>query len=184
MAKQVGQMDGKSLSEERSWKTHPALKFMYWQKFCWDTENLPIGLVNSFSMEKRSKISLSTQYLFHQIGLDHLSPFSSDLVKAYDAPFPDSSYKMGPRAMPSQVPIIPDASLEAQRVAREFFATSNKPFLSVFAGNDPVTNGIEKDVLKMAPNAKSAPHIGGGHFYQWTKPEKLSQILIGFIKEA
>ena len=184
MAKQIRQMDGKSLSEERTWKTHPALKFMYWQKFCWDTENLPIGLLNSFSMERRSKISLSTEYFFHQIGLDHLSPFSSDLVKAYDAPFPDPSYKMGPRAMPSLVPIVPDASLEAQRVAREFFATSKKPFLSVFAGNDPVTNGIEKDVLKMAPNARSAPHIGGGHFYQWTKPEKLSEILIGFIKEV
>ena len=184
MAKQIRQMDGKSLSEERTWKTHPALKFMYWQKFCWDTENLPVGLLNSFSMERRSKISLSTEYFFHQIGLDHLSPFSSDLVKAYDAPFPDPSYKMGPRAMRSQVPIVPDASLEAQRVAREFFATSKKPFLSVFAGNDPVTNGIEKDVLKMAPNARSAPHIGGGHFYQWTKPQKLSEILIGFIKEV
>ena len=47
-----------------------------------------------------------------------------------------------------------------------------------------VTNGIEKDVLKMAPNAKSAPHIGGGHFYQWTKPKKLSDILIySFMKE-
>ena len=62
MAKEVRKMDGKSLSEERSWKTHPALKFMYWQKFCWDTENLPIGLINSFSMEKRSKISLSIEY--------------------------------------------------------------------------------------------------------------------------
>jgi len=183
MAKQIRQMDGKSLSEERSWKTHPALKFMYWQKFCWDTENLPIGLVNSFSMEKRSKISLSTEYFFNQIGIGHLSPFSSDLVKAYDAPFPDPSYKMGPRAMPSQVPIIPDASLEAQRLAREFFGRSKKPFLSVFAGNDPVTNGMEKDVLRMAPNAISAPHIGGGHFYQWSRAEKLSDILQSFIKD-
>ena len=183
MAKQIRQMDGKSLSEERSWKTHPALKFMYWQKFCWDTENLPIGLVNSFSMEKRSKISLSTEYFFHQIGIGHLSPFSSDLVKAYDAPFPDPSYKMGPRAMPSQVPIIPDASLEAQRLAREFFGRSKKPFLSVFAGNDPVTNGMEKDVLRMAPNAISAPHIGGGHFYQWSRAEKLSDILQSFVKD-
>ena len=183
MAKQIRQMDGKSLSEERSWKTHPALKFMYWQKFCWDTENLPIGLVNSFSMEKRSKISLSTEYFFNQIGIGHLSPFSSDLVKAYDAPFPDPSYKMGPRAMPSQVPIIPDASLEAQRLAREFFGRSKKPFLSVFAGNDPVTNGMEKDVLRMAPNAISAPHIGGGHFYQWSRAEKLSDILQSFVKD-
>ena len=45
------------------------------------------------------------------------------------------------------------------------------------------TNGIEEDVLRMAPNAKSAPHIGGGHFYQWTRPEQLSDILVSFIQE-
>jgi haloalkane dehalogenase len=73
--------------------------------------------------------------------------------------------------------------LEAQKKARDFFATSPLPFLSVFAGDDPVTNGIEKDVLKMAPDAKSAPHIGGGHFYQWTRPKQLSKILEDFIKE-
>jgi haloalkane dehalogenase len=39
MAKEVKKMD--------SGKTHPALKFMYWQKFCWDTLNLPVGLLNS-----------------------------------------------------------------------------------------------------------------------------------------
>jgi len=90
---------------------------------------------------------------------------------------------MGPRAMPSQVPMIPDQSLDAQKKAREFFKTSEKPFLAVFAGNDPVTNGAEKDVLKMAPNAISAPHIGGGHFFQWTKPKQLSKVLVDFIKE-
>ena len=45
-----------------------------------------------------------------------------------------------------------------------------------------MTNGAEKDVLRMAPNAKSAPHIGGGHFFQWTKAEPLSKILFDFIK--
>ena len=50
---------------------------------------------------------------------------------------------MGPRAMPTQVPIIPDASLEAQARALEFYAKFEKPFLSVFAGNDPVTNPIK-----------------------------------------
>ena len=123
------------------------------------------------------------QYLFENLGLAKISPFTSDLVKAYDAPFPNPSFKMGPRAMPSHVPILPDASLDAQKEAREFFKTSTKPFLAVFAGDDPVTNGIERDVLEMAPNAKSAPHIGGGHFYQWTRAEQLSDILISFIKE-
>jgi haloalkane dehalogenase len=104
-------------------------------------------------------------------------------MKAYEAPFPDASYKMGPRAMPSQVPIIPDQSLDAQKKAREFFKTSDKPFLSIFAGDDPVTNGIEKDVLRMAPNAIRAPQIGGGHFFQWTRPKQLSKVLVDFIKE-
>ena len=84
--------------------------------------------------------------------------------------------------MPSHVPTLPDSSLEDQKAAREFFAKSQKPFLAVFAGDDPVTNGIEDDVLKMAPNAKSAPHIGGGHFYQWKRPEELSRLLAEFIK--
>ena len=178
MAKEVRKMDAVSGQSE-----HPALKFMYWQKFCWDTENLPIGMINSMQMEKRSKFAAMGQYLFFKLGLESISPFRTNLAKAYEAPFPNASYKMGPRAMPSHVPVIPDQSLEEQKKARDFFATSALPFLSVFAGDDPVTNGIEKDVLRMAPNAKSAPHIGGGHFYQWTRPKQLSKILEDFIKE-
>ena len=178
MSKEVRKMDAVS-----GQSGHPALKFMYWQKFCWDTENLPIGMLNSMMMEKRSKFAAMGQYLFFKLGLESISPFRTNLAKAYEAPFPNASYKMGPRAMPSHVPIIPDQSLEAQKKARDFFATSPLPFLSVFAGDDPVTNGIEKDVLKMAPNAKSAPHIGGGHFYQWTRPKQLSKILEDFIRE-
>ena len=165
---------------------HMATKFMYWQKFTWDSKNLPIGLICSWQMESQfrgSPIKAFIHILFQALGLEKISPFCTDLMKAYEAPFPDPSYKMGPRAMPSQVPMIPDQSLDAQRKAREFFKTSNKPFLAVFAGNDPITNGAEKDVLKMVPNAKSAPHIGGGHFFQWTKAESLSKILIDFIKE-
>ena len=46
------QMDGKNLSKDSSTAFHAALKFMYWQKFCWDTTNLPIGFVCSTMMEK------------------------------------------------------------------------------------------------------------------------------------
>jgi len=176
MTKEVSKMDKNK---------HMATKFMYWQKFTWDSENLPIGLINSFQMEsqfRKSPVKAYIHILLQKIGLEKNSPFYTDLMKAYEAPFPDPSYKMGPRAMPSQVPMIPDQSLDAQRKAREFFKTSEKPFLAVFAGNDPVTNGAERDVLRMAPNAKSAPHIGGGHFFQWTKAEPLSKILIDFIK--
>ena len=175
MAKEIRKMD--------SGNTHPALKFMYWQKFCWDTKNLPIGLMSSLSMEKRNRKEISRHYIFHSLGLSKLSPYISDLMYAFDAPFPSPAYKKGPRAMPSHVPIIKDQSLEAQKKAREFFGTTDKPFLSIFAGNDPVTNMMEKDVLKMVPNAISSPNIGGGHFYQWTKPKELSKVLSDFIKQ-
>ena len=175
MFKQVSKMD--------SGKTHPALKFMYWQKFCWDTKNLPVGLLNSVMMEKRSKNHVRNHYILHSIGLSKLSPYMSDLMKAYEAPYPSPKYKMGCRAMPSHVPIIPDQSLNAQKNAREFFKNTDKPFLSVFAGDDPVTNDMEKDVLNMVPNAISAPNIGGGHFFQWTKSKELSKVLIDFIKD-
>ena len=156
MIKVLKKMDDNSLSGEKNKRNHMATKFMYWQKFTWDTKNLPIGMLNSTMMEKafKSNLTASIHYLLQRLGLEKISPFYNDLMKAYEAPFPDASYKMGPRAMPSQVPTIPDQSLSAQKEAREFFRTSNKPFLSVFAGDDPVTNGIEKDVLKMAPNAK------------------------------
>ena len=184
MWQEVSKMNKKSLSMDKSIRRHPALKFMYWQKWTWDTIDPSLGLVCSMQMERGSMIARSIYYFFQRLGLGKIAPFKTDLINAYEAPFPDPRYKMGPRAMPSQVPIIPDQSLEAQRKAREFFKTSNKPFLSVFAGNDPVTNGIEKDVLKMAPNAISAQKIGGGHFFQWTKPAKLSKILVDFILEG
>ena len=182
MQREIRKMDGKNISGSDS-SHHPALSFMYWQKLCWDTEDLPIGFMMTSMMERNSRIKFLIYFIFLRLGLRKLFPFKSNLDKAYEAPFPDPSYKMGPRAMPSHVPMIPDQSLEAQKKAREFYKSWQKPFLSVFAGDDPVTNGAEKDVLKMCPNAKSAPNIGGGHFFQWTKAKKLSNILIDFIKE-
>ena len=173
MFKQVTEMD--------KGKSHPALKFMYWQKFCWDTVDLPIGFLMEQMMGKPSKLKIILYLIFVNLGISNYFPFKSKIAKAYDAPFPSSKFKMGPRAMPGHVPTIPDQSLEAQRKARDVFKHWEKPFLSIFSGDDPVTNGIERDVLNMCPNAKSAEHIGGGHFYQWTKPKQLTELLINFI---
>ena len=116
------------------------------------------------------------------MGAEKFYPFKPEIAKAFDAPFPSREYKMGVRSMPMQVPIIPDSSLAAQKEARDFFKSWNKPFLSAFAGNDPITNSMEKDVLKMCPTALKDHYIGGGHFYQWTKQKELSDIIIKFIK--
>ena len=76
MAKEVKKMD--------SGKSHPALKFMYWQKFCWDTKNLPVGLLNSMMMEKLPKNKIKNHYIFYKLGLSKISPYISERKKARD----------------------------------------------------------------------------------------------------
>ena len=161
---------------------NPATKFAYWQKFCWETEDLPIGFMMSMTMERRSNLARAMRLLSHSLGLG--AP-SSDLARAYDAPFPDPSYKMGPRAMPSQVPTLPtDPSLEAQRRAWDFFERFDKPFLCAFADNDPVTRGGDTHFRERVPGARGLPHTtirGGGHFVQENCPEQVTAAIVNLI---
>ncbi|MGK0222662.1 MAG: haloalkane dehalogenase [Limisphaerales bacterium] len=163
---------------------NPATKFAYWQKFCWESENMPVGFMMSMMMEQRSNLSRALKFILHSLGMQ--SPFPTPLALAYDAPFPDSSYKMGPRAMPSQVPTLPTSpSLEQQRLAWEFFKTFEKPFLCAFSDNDPVTQGLDTLFKERVPGTKGLPHStikGGGHFVQENAPEQVAQAIIDLIK--
>lgn len=162
------------------------LSFAYWQKYCWETKDIPIGFMMSSMLErKRSKLSTMLDLLFINLGLKNVSPFQTELGKAYAAPFPNQFYKMGPRAMPSQVPTMPDdPSLEAQKKAWEFYKIFEKPFLCAFSDNDPVTRGADREFLNLVPGAQGQTHStveGGGHFIQEEKPEEISEIIINFI---
>jgi haloalkane dehalogenase len=180
MTKQIRKMDGFG-GEDRYAGIR---KFAYWQKYTWDTVNPPAGIIASSMMEKRSKWQIAAELFCVKLRLNKLLPFSSDISRAFEAPFPSPAYKMAVRAMPSQVPSIPDQSLDAQKKAWDFFSNFDKPFLCVGAGDDPVTNGFEKIFLAKVPGTKGQSHemIGGGHFFQWTKAEKLSDVLANFIK--
>ena len=162
---------------------HPAKKFAFWQKWCWETEDLPIGFLMSMMLNPPAKPLQAIKFLLNKMGVT--SPLPTSLAKAYDAPFPDPGYKMGPRAMPSQVPTLPtSASLEAQRKAWEFFRSFNKPFLCAFADDDPVTRGGEAQFRENVPGTKGLPHTtikGGGHFVQENAPEQVAKVIIDLI---
>jgi len=66
---------------------HYAPRFAYWQKFCWENADLPIGFMMSMMMEARSGLSSALKFLLHSLGAN--SPLPTPLAKAYDAPFPD-----------------------------------------------------------------------------------------------
>lgn len=107
-------------------------------------------------------------------------------IAAYDAPFPDESYKEGARQFPTLVPITPEhASVAENKAAWEVLGRFEKPVLTCFSDKDAVTHGGEKVIIERIPGAKGQPHTiikGGGHFLQEDAPEELSALINSFIK--
>ena len=106
-------------------------------------------------------------------------------MAAYDAPFPDDTYTAGARQFPMLVPITPDdPAAPANRAAWEVLQRFEKPFLTAFSDQDPVTAGGDLRLQEAIPGAKGQPHTtitGGGHFLQEDCGEALARVLVEFI---
>jgi len=111
-----------------------------------------------------------------------------EVIAAYNAPFPDDSYKAGARQFPLLVPIGPDdPASEANRRAWEVLRRWEKPLLTAFSDGDPVTRGGERVFQKLVPGAQGQPHVTittAGHFLQEDKGEELAQVVVNFITRA
>jgi len=88
---------------------------------------------------------------------------------AYDAPFPDASYKAGVRAFPQLVMIEPDMpGVEISRAAERFWSEwDGSSFLAVCA-QDPVLGVPAMDRLRRIVRGAPAPLVlaDAGHFVQ------------------
>ena len=111
-----------------------------------------------------------------------------EVIAAYDAPFPDDSFKSGARQFPMLVPISPDdPASSANRRAWEVLRQWEKPLLTAFSDNDPVTRGGERVFQKLVPGAQGQPHVtitGAGHFLQEDKGEEFARVIIDFISRT
>ena len=107
------------------------------------------------------------------------------VVAAYDAPFPDDSYKAGARQFPAIVPTAPgDPAAPANRKAWEALRRWEKPFLTAFSDSDPIMHGGERIFQREVPGAQGQPHTiitGAGHFLQEDKGEELAALVNRFI---
>jgi haloalkane dehalogenase len=107
-------------------------------------------------------------------------------IAAYDAPFPESRYKMAARLFPGFVPASPDdPERAANERAWEVFKHWEKPFLTCFSSGDPITRGGERIWLKLVPGTKGQPHTTirrAGHFLQEDKGPELAEVLSNFIR--
>jgi haloalkane dehalogenase len=104
---------------------------------------------------------------------------------AYDAPFPDESYKAGARRFPALVPITPGhASVAENKAAWKVLEAFDKPFLTAFSDGDAVTRGGEKVFWERVPGARGQPHVTlqGGHFLQEDCPSAIAELIDAMIE--
>jgi haloalkane dehalogenase len=105
---------------------------------------------------------------------------------AYDAPFPDESYKAGARRFPTLVPITPQhPSVDENKAAWKVLEAFDKPFLTAFSDDDAVTRGGEKIFQERVPGARGQPHVTlhGGHFLQEDCPSEIVDLIDTFIRK-
>ena len=124
------------------------------------TEDLPIGLL---------------------VASGCAEPLAPQVQAAYEAPFPDASYKAGARAFPDLIPQDPDnPATPDNRRAWEVLSRFDKPFLCAFSDQDPITAGGERALIGRIPGAAGQPHTtisGGGHFLQEDRGVELARVV-------
>jgi haloalkane dehalogenase len=98
---------------------------------------------------------------------------SPEEIAAYDAPFPNSSFKAGARIFPSFVPFENNVAVPDQKRAWQVFDTWEKPFLCCFSDQDRITRGGESRFIGRVPGTSGQNHrsLHGGHFIQEDDPE-------------
>jgi len=138
--------------------------FLAWQKFSQDVPDFPTGDI---------------------IDGGCTSDLSDDVKAAYDAPYPDETYKEGARQFPLLVPTsADDPAVPANLAAWKVLSAWEKPWLTAFSDQDAVTAGLDKAFQERVPGTKGQAHTvikGGGHFLQEDKGEELAAATIAFI---
>lgn len=143
---------------------NPGDAFLAWQKFSQEVPEFPVGAI---------------------VNGGCVTDLDEATIAAYDAPFPDETYKEGARQFPLLVPTRPDdPASQGNRAAWTGLEKFDKPFLCAFSDGDPITAGADRVLLKLVPGTKDQAHTtieGGGHFLQEDKGEELAAVVVDFI---
>ena len=146
--------------------TDPGKGFMDWLAYSQTTNDLPIGQIVTMGVTRK---------------------LSRDEIAAYDAPFPDASYKAGACQFPTLVPITPQhASVTENLAAWRVLSAFDKPFITAFSDNDPVTKGGDLVFQKRISGAKGQAHVTlrGGHFLQEDSPDDIVALIDGAMNRG
>ena len=108
---------------------------------------------------------------------------TDEVLRAYDAPFPDPTFKAGAKAMPEIMPTEPDnPASEANRTAWQRLSEWPKPFLVAFSDSDPITSAMGPILHRVVPGSTSVTIEGGGHFVQEDAGPALAKAIVEFAR--
>jgi haloalkane dehalogenase len=114
-----------------------------------------------------------------------LRPMADEVRAAYDAPFPDETYKSGPRVMPDLVPTsTDDPATTANRAAWAALGEWERPFLVAFSDGDPITGAMAPILREHVPGTRGLEHPvleGAGHFLQEDAGSELGRAVVAFM---
>ena len=142
----------------------PGDAFLRWQRFSQEVEDFDVGFI---------------------VTTGCATTIAPEVTAAYNAPFPDDTYKAGARQFPTLVPTSPDdPAAAANRAAWEVLRTWTKPFLTAFSDQDPITKGGDAAFQRDVPGCEGQPHTtieGGGHFLQEDRGEELARVVADWL---
>jgi pimeloyl-ACP methyl ester carboxylesterase len=95
-----------------------------------------------------------------------VTDLSPEVIAAYDAPFPDDTYKAGARIFPSLVPTSPTIRPCPTSGRLGGAGAFDKPFLCAFSDGDPVTKGGERAFIGVVPGHRGA----AAHHHRGRRP--------------
>lgn len=106
----------------------------------------------------------------------------SDVVRAYDAPFPSELYRAGPRELPRLV----GSAVEENREATKRLADFAAPVLVVWAVGDPLVGGLAALLPPMAGMELVDPIVvsDASHFLQEDLGPELADLVADFIENS
>lgn len=102
-------------------------------------------------------------------------------IDAYNAPFPDDSFKVAARVFPTIVPITKEhAEVEENIKAWEVLKKFDRPTVAIFGEHDASFKGGDKYIIEKIAGAKGMNHqrINAGHFSQENQPELIADTIL------
>jgi haloalkane dehalogenase len=135
-----------------------------WRAYAARTPDLPAGLVVRRAAADRRRVT-------------------DDIVRAYDAPFPDSASKAGARAFPAIIPTRPeDPGAREMAETRRALRAWAPPTLILWSDADrvfPLEAG--RRFATVFPGGRFEVVAGAGHFLQEERGDEIGRALVEFI---